>query len=190
VHLTVQPRYYADVNPIRETPVTKGVGKGRRNSGAAFGTGKHGTADGSRHLDGNPNGKLPPSVWTMPTQPLNGPKWRIVLNGTTVAWFRKHGEALEAARKMGLCDGRPSVRSEGTHFAAFPMEWPRRIIAAWCPPGGVVLDPFGGTGTTALMADVSGRTGISVDLSHDYGRVARWRTTDPKQRERAVRPPR
>jgi hypothetical protein len=49
----------------------------------------------------------------------------------------------------------------------------------------VVLDPFGGTGTTALVASALGRHGISVDLSADYLRLARWRTTDPKQVERA-----
>lgn len=72
------------------------------------------------------------------------------------------------------------------HFAAFPMELPRRIIRGWCPPSGVVLDPFGGTGTTALVASAEGRTGVSVDLSHDYSRLARWRTTDPGERARAM----
>lgn len=75
------------------------------------------------------------------------------------------------------------------HFAAFPTEWPRRIITAWSPPGGVVLDPFGGTGTTALVASVLGRHGISVDRSADYCRIARWRTTDPGQRAKAARVP-
>ena len=50
-----------------------------------------------------------------------------------------------------------------------------------------MLDPFGGTGTTALVADVLGRDGISVDMSADYCRLAQWRTTDPKQRARAAR---
>lgn len=45
----------------------------------------------------------------------------------------------------------------------------------------VVLDPFGGTGTTALVASVLGRHGISVDLSADYNRLAEWRTNDPGQ---------
>ena len=52
---------------------------------------------------------------------------------------------------------------------------------------GVVLDVFGGTGTTALVADVLGRDGITVDLSADYCRLAEWRTTDPKQRAKAAR---
>lgn len=68
-----------------------------------------------------------------------------------------------------------------THFAAYPREWPRRIIEGWCPEGGVVLDPFGGTGTTALVAKALGRHGISLDLSNDYGRIATWRTNDPAQ---------
>jgi len=53
----------------------------------------------------------------------------------------------------------------------------------------VVLDPFGGTGTTALVASVLGRHGISVDRSADYCRLARWRTTDPGERARAMQVP-
>lgn len=50
----------------------------------------------------------------------------------------------------------------------------------------VVLDPFHGTGTTLLVADVLGRHAIGVDLSADYCRLARWRTTDPGERARAM----
>lgn len=50
----------------------------------------------------------------------------------------------------------------------------------------VVLDPFGGTGTTALVASAHGRIGISIDRSADYCRIARWRTTDPAQRAKAL----
>jgi hypothetical protein len=45
----------------------------------------------------------------------------------------------------------------------------------------VVLDPFSGTGTTALVAHALGRIGIGVDMSADYCRLAQWRTTDPGQ---------
>jgi hypothetical protein len=51
---------------------------------------------------------------------------------------------------------------------------------------GVVLDPFGGTGTTALIAKAFGRRGISVDMSADYCRLATWRTNDPDQIARAM----
>lgn len=71
------------------------------------------------------------------------------------------------------------------HFAAFPPALVRPIILGWSPPGGLVLDPFGGTGTTALVASVHGRHGISVDRSADYCRLAAWRTTDAGERARA-----
>ena len=45
----------------------------------------------------------------------------------------------------------------------------------------VVLDPFGGTGTTAMVAKALGRHGVSLDLSNDYCRLAHWRTNDGKQ---------
>jgi hypothetical protein len=53
----------------------------------------------------------------------------------------------------------------------------------------LVVDPFGGTGTTALVAAAYGRTGVSVDLSGDYCRLARWRTADPAERARALQVP-
>lgn len=61
------------------------------------------------------------------------------------------------------------------HYAAFPVELVRRLITGWCPPDGLVLDPFGGSGTTALVADVLGRQAVSIDLSAGYTRLARWR---------------
>jgi hypothetical protein len=53
----------------------------------------------------------------------------------------------------------------------------------------VILDPFGGTGTTAMVAKALGRHGISVDMSADYCRLAEWRTNDPKQLAKAARKP-
>jgi hypothetical protein len=54
---------------------------------------------------------------------------------------------------------------------------------------GIVLDPFGGTGTTALVASCLGRVGITVDMSADYCRLARWRTQDPGERARVLEVP-
>lgn len=73
------------------------------------------------------------------------------------------------------------------HDAPFPMAFPRRLIQAWCPAAGVVLDPFGGTGTTSLVAKALGRTGISIDRSADYCRLAQWRTNDPGELAKALR---
>lgn len=72
------------------------------------------------------------------------------------------------------------------HYAAFPLALPRRIIAGWTPPGGLIVDPFGGTGTSALAARALGRDAISVDMSTDYCRLAGWRTQDPGELARAM----
>jgi DNA modification methylase len=74
------------------------------------------------------------------------------------------------------------------HSAAFPMELPRRCILCWSPPGGTVMDPFAGTGTTLLVAEALGRTGAGFEMSADYCRLAAWRMQDPKQRKRAAVP--
>lgn len=58
--------------------------------------------------------------------------------------------------------------SPEAHFATFPEELPRRCIKAGCPAGGTVLDPFGGSGTTAKVARDLGRKSILVELNADY----------------------
>jgi DNA modification methylase len=67
--------------------------------------------------------------------------------------------------------------------------WREYHLEGWIAPPtrpAVVLDPFGGTGTAALVADVLGRIGISGDRSMDYARLAVWRTRDPGERARAL----
>lgn len=56
----------------------------------------------------------------------------------------------------------------GAHFAVFPKELARRCIVAGCKPGGTVLDPFSGSGTTGLVAQENGRSYIGIDISADY----------------------
>lgn len=61
------------------------------------------------------------------------------------------------------------------HFALMPTELARRCIAAGCPAGGAVLDPFSGGGTTAMVADRLGRDAIGVELNPDYIAIAEKR---------------
>jgi hypothetical protein len=292
VHLTKAPRYYAAVDEIREAQTTANARLNASDrSGIEAAVHRFGQSSGLRNGEHrqNPLGKLPGSVWTIPTQPLTVPA------------------------ELGV-----------DHFAAFPMEWPRRLILGWSPPGictecgegrrpvarqvdeayaaerarvrargaeqrtereaalypsgrtnvggmsnisngvvrpvygitgyacacapytdhpgtgessgakhshaiaagrasastgegwggaqnlaarpkvgpwreyhfdrwtpaptrpAVVLDPFSGTGTVALVADALGRRGIGLDMSADYCRLARWRTTDSGQRAAAM----
>lgn len=239
-HFVMQPRYYSAVDEIRERHaegqrpgvLTWEQRRGRQDAAARYSdqNGHGGTAGMAQ----SPLGKLPGSVWEIPTQPLKVPE------------------------HLGV-----------DHFAAFPMEWPRRIIQGWSPSGictecgegrqplavqvdeayaaerarvrarrtdqntdresalypagrtnaggfsnisngvmcpsyairgyacscpeptaptrpSVVLDPFGGTGTTALVARSLGRLGVSVDRSADYCHLASWRTSDPGEFARAL----
>jgi DNA modification methylase len=225
-HFTQASRYFSAVDEIREAhemrPQRRPNGHQQRQKLGVLPAQTYSTsARDEKGVDGHPLGKLPGSVWEVPTQPLRVPS--------------------------GL---------EVDHFAAFPMEWPRRLILGWSPAGictvcgegrrplaeravagaaptrripgagrdplsrhgqadagstlrgqhratitgyacacptaaapsrpAVVLDPFGGTGTAALLATVLGRNGISVDRSADYCRLAAWRTTDPGERARAL----
>lgn len=56
----------------------------------------------------------------------------------------------------------------GAHFATFPEDLPRRCIASGCKPGGVVLDPCSGSGTTGAAAQALGRRYIGIDINADY----------------------
>lgn len=61
------------------------------------------------------------------------------------------------------------------HFATFPPELVERCLDAGCPPGGRVLDPFGGSGTTALVAIAKGRTCDLIELNPGYAAMAKQR---------------
>ena len=56
----------------------------------------------------------------------------------------------------------------GAHFATFPEALPSTCILAGCRPGGVVLDPFSGSGTTGLSALKAGCRYVGIDISRDY----------------------
>lgn len=61
------------------------------------------------------------------------------------------------------------------HFASYPVDLCRIPILATCPPGGIVADPFCGTGTTLYAAKIAGRKGIGIDISEEYIELARER---------------
>ena len=56
----------------------------------------------------------------------------------------------------------------GAHFATFPPALIAPMILAGCPMGGVVLDPFHGAGTTALVCQQTGRRYVGCELNSDY----------------------
>jgi hypothetical protein len=219
-HFTTQERYFTAIDRIRE-PSTPD--HHRRVAPATT------HAPGQppvmmRREQRHPLGRLPGSVWDIPSEPLTLPPDLGV----------KHFAAFprEIPRRVilgwtpsGICvecgQGRRPVMAAGEPTGMRPSDAPtRRIPGAGrnplvrhgepgstlrqsraralvgercaCPEPvaptrpAVVVDPFGGTGTAALVAKSLGRHGISFDLSASYCRAAQWRTTDPGQMAKAL----
>jgi DNA modification methylase len=96
-------------------------------------------------------------------------------------------ETLPARKTVpGMDDGKRNARSvwpiatqpySGAHFATMPTALAERCIRAGSKPGDMVLDPFGGAGTTGLVADRLGRSATLIELNPEYARLARERIT-------------
>ena len=279
VHLTKQPRYYSAVDEIREPHTGNSHPRGGNASVQEWTSGKaarHRTAH-SNPADFHTLGKLPGSVWEINSEPLRVPaelgvnhhaafptEWphRLILGwsppgictacgegrrpvvtqpdlsasspGNTptrripgqgrnpLSMHGQPGSTLRLNRNRRLIGyvctctpytdhperRQPTVtpsRNLGRGHQANDAhagsrhhgnDWPTRQpvrdyhLDGWTPPAthpAVVLDPFGGSGTTALVAAAFGRIGITVDRSADYCRLATWRVNDPAERARALR---
>lgn len=76
----------------------------------------------------------------------------------------------------------PAPRGRSRHSAPGPPELAGRCISLGCPPGGRVLDPFSGTGTTGVAALACGRSFVGIDLdptSHDEA-ITRLSSPQPR----------
>lgn len=104
-HFTKEGRYFAAVDEVREAHADKAGPPSRMGNQAAMSERTDGVARAQSWAPGgvreyNALGKLPGSVWTIPSEPLAVPA------------------------HLGV-----------DHFAAFPQEWPRRLILGWSPSG-------------------------------------------------------
>lgn len=97
------------------------------------------------------------------------------------AGFNARWDKMEKAQQGSGKRNKRSVWSVATrpfaeaHFATFPPDLIEPAILAGCPEGGMVLDPFGGAGTTGLVADRLGRDAILIELNPDYAAIAERR---------------
>jgi len=67
---------------------------------------------------------------------------------------------------------------KGAHFATFPMDLIEPCVLAGCPENGTVLDPFGGSGTTGIVASNHNRKAVLIELNAEYIEIARQRIQD------------
>lgn len=66
----------------------------------------------------------------------------------------------------------PATRYPGIHTAVFPPGLIEPCIKAGCPEGGIVLDPFAGSGTTGIVAAQINRSSILIEINPTYGAAA------------------
>ena len=146
--LSKSPRYYYDYEAVLE-PANNDVGKPR-----AFAK----KGNGDRNDTGN----------------VYIPKYYKNLQDDGQQPNTMHLKRLEGEEYVSPVRNRRSVWTiptspyRGAHYATFPPKLIEPMILAGCPAGGIVLDPFVGSGTTVMVANHLGRKGIGLDLNLKY----------------------
>lgn len=98
--------------------------------------------------------------------------------------FGFHGDTGSAARFFYCAKASPSDRGEGnTHPTVKPLELMRYLVRLVTPPGGVVLDPFAGSGSTLVAAQSLGIRSVGVELDPAHCRIAERRFGDQESLE-------
>lgn len=89
-------------------------------------------------------------------------------------------DQMRHARDVWMINTKPY---KGAHFATFPEELAQRCILAGCPKGGLVLDPFAGSGTTAVVAQRLNRQYVGIELNPAYVTLAQERIQRGRERD-------
>jgi DNA modification methylase len=117
--------------------------------------------------------QLEPAAWDgrQDTFYKGGPK--DMAGGAHERWRRgDNGEYLRNKRSVWTVSTKPY---KGAHFATFPADLIEPCILAGAPIGTVVLDPFLGSGTTAMVARKLGRSYVGIELNPEYIELAHKR---------------
>lgn len=180
--LTKSERYFYDAEAIRE-PVSDStnarlaqdidsqISSDRANGGARPNRPMKAVGRNSRaNVDRVPKSrKLPPKDEGRDDQGL-----RIAARFGGGAGWREEGLRDDTRNSRNVWTIATAAFSEA-HFATFPPAIPERCIKAGCPKDGHVLDPFGGAGTTGLVADRLQRHATLIELNPEYAALARRR---------------
>ena len=193
--LAKSAHYYFDAKAIQE-PASMGAHERMASTGVGFGRGyddvqkprarhPHGWAQGqvphdaAAHAQAGQHPKTPKAALATSGNDGAYADGKSARMGSGAGWRAKNNASFDAALTEKPATRNPrSVRwlsSEpfrGAHFATYPPELIRPFVRAGCPPGGTVLDCFGGSGTTGLVADQEGRDAILIDLDERNGPMA------------------
>jgi DNA modification methylase len=108
--------------------------------------------------------------YTSEEPPINGPAHTGLDRGD----FSEQGRNKRSVWKIS------TAAFKGGHFAVMPNELAEICIKAGCPEGGIVLDPFGGSGTTAAVATSLNRHYVLIELNPSYVQFAQERICEAR----------
>jgi site-specific DNA-methyltransferase (cytosine-N4-specific) len=181
--LTKSERYYYDADAIKEPSTWQRANnpewaKQRAETNAKKGCGnRNAQSAGFTEWDAK-NGRNKRSVWTVPyegqatkdydsagAQNPSDTKRRVLESMADPDYAGANKKSVWTVNTMPY---------SGAHFATMPEKLVEPCILAGCPMGGLVCDPFVGSGTVVSVAQRLGRRGVGVDLS--YQDLARKRT--------------
>jgi site-specific DNA-methyltransferase (adenine-specific) len=100
----------------------------------------------------------------------------------------KHGDGQQSPKTIYGKRNKRSVWSvnvkpyKEAHFATFPKELIEPCVLAGCPKDGTILDPFGGSGTTAEVAIENGRNALLIELNPEYIELAKTRISNTQSK--------
>jgi DNA modification methylase len=147
-----KPRYWFDLDPIREPLIYPDAADGSRVFGGVKKAGALQTGSSERRTGGT-YGKRPDAPGRSPQ---------------SIEFGGAHDAVHQRGRNPGDVWSINTQPFAEAHFATMPRTLAERCIQAGCKPGGTVLDPFSGSGTTGLAAARHGRNYVGIDLSAEY----------------------
>lgn len=175
--LTKSARYFYDAQAVRQGAAAASIGRWRQNVDAQEGSHRaNGGAktNGTMKAVGGPRRKANENA-----NGFRGGSYVGGKPGKRTATGNVHGTGDRNLRNyepapVNVWNIATQPFSDA-HFATFPPELAERCILAGCPKAGLVLDPFGGAGTTALVALRHGRQAALIELNPEYAEIARRR---------------
>jgi site-specific DNA-methyltransferase (adenine-specific) len=171
--LTKSERYYFDAEAIKE-PASENTNPRRAGNGyktpngwdTSTGSGQHGTI----HKEGREKGQKDYQHKRKLAEPGSGIKNNSSMDDAL--------SVMPDTRNKRSVWTVPTQGYSEAHFATFPPALIEPCIKAGSRQGGTVLDPFGGAGTTGLVAERLGRNAILLELNPEYAAMAHKRICD------------